>query len=136
MAGIAAPFYPRNRYAHHRAANDRQIECGVAIADPAAIFSGDDLQAQGQAGFDAPILTIGLKHLLGTHLGCRTGAEEVFGFDALSRMAPAIAAAGESGGLRHKGEVGRRGGGAERNQAARFRAVAVEFTGLRDRPFG
>ena len=85
---------------------------------------------------DAPILTIGLKHLLGTHLGCRTGAEEVFGFDALSRMAPAIAAAGESGGLRHKGEVGRRGGGAERNQAARFRAVAVEFTGLRDRPFG
>src|ERR1035438_6287198 len=57
----------------------RQIECGVAIADPAAIFSGDDLQAQGQAGFDAPILTIGLKHLLGTHLGCRTGAEEVFG---------------------------------------------------------
>ena len=68
------------------------------MADPAAIFSGDDIQSQVQARFDVPILTIGLKHLLGTHLGRRTGAQEVFGFEALSGMAPAIDAAGESGG--------------------------------------
>ena len=106
------------------------------MADPAAIFPGDDVQAQVQARFDAPVMTIGLKHLLGTHLGGRTGAEEVFGLDALSWMAPAIDAASESGGLFHKGEVDRRGCGVERNQAARFRAAAVEFTGLRDRPLG
>ena len=106
------------------------------MADSAAIFSGDDVQAQVQARFDAPILTIGLKHLLGTHLGCRTGAEEIFGFDSLSRMAPTINAAGKSGGLFHKREVSRRGRGVERNQAARLRAAAVEFTGLSDRPFG
>ena len=114
-----------DRHAHQRAANDRQVECGGAIAHPAAVFSGDDVQAQVQAGFDAPILTIGLKHLLGTHLGDRTGAEEVFGFDSLSWMAPTINAAGESGGLLHKREVGRRGRGVERNQAARLRAAAV-----------
>ena len=106
------------------------------MADPAAIFSGDDVQAQVQGGFDAPILTIGLKHLLGTHLGCRTRAQKVFGFDSLRRMSPTVDAASESGGLFHKGEVGRRGRGVERNQAARFGPTAVEFTGLRDRPFG
>ena len=106
------------------------------MADPAAIFAGDDIQAQVQARFDAPVLTIGLKHLLGTHLGCRTGAQEVFGFDSLSWMAPAIDAASESGGLLHKGEVNRRSRGVERNQAARFGAAAVELTGLRDRPLG
>ena len=119
LAGIAASFCPVNRYANHRAANDRPIEGGGALAGPAAIFSGADVPAQGQAGFDAPVLTIGRQHLLGTHLGCRTGAEEVFGFDALRWMAPAIDAASESGGLFHKGEVGRRGRGVERNQAAR-----------------
>ena len=106
------------------------------MADSAAILSGNDVQAQVQAGFDAPILPIGLKHLLGTHLGCRTGAEEVLGLDSLSWMAPAIDAASESGGLLHKGEVGRRGCGVERNQATCFGAAAVEFTGLRDRPLG
>jgi hypothetical protein len=106
------------------------------MADPAAIFSGDDVQTQMQAGFDAPVMTIGRKHLLGTHLGCRTGAQEIFGFDALSWIAPTIEAASESGGLFHKGEVGRRGRGVERNQAAGFGAAAVEFTGLCDRPLG
>ena len=136
LAGIAASFGPIDRHAHHCAANDCQVECGGAIANSAAIFSGDDVQAQVQARFDAPILTIGLEHLLGTHLGCRTGAQEVFGLDALRRMAPAIEAASESGGLLHQGEVGRRGCGVERNQAAGFGAAAVEFTGLRDRPLG
>ena len=136
LAGPGASFHPINRYAHHRAANDRQIKSGGAIADPAAIFSGGDIQAQMQAGFDAPILAIGLKHLLGTHLGCPTGAEEVFGFDALRRMAPAIEAASESGGLLHKGEVGCRGCEVERNQAARFSAAPIELTGLGERPFG
>jgi hypothetical protein len=47
-------------------------------------------------------------------------------------MALAVDAAGQSGGLRHKGEVGGGGARIESNQAAGLGAAAVELAGLRD----
>ncbi len=65
-------------------AYDRQIEGGSAVANTAAVFYGDNVQAEVEARFDAPIPAVGSKQLLGTQLGGRAGTDQVFGFDALA----------------------------------------------------
>jgi hypothetical protein len=117
--------------AHHR-----QIEDGGSIADTAAVFAGDDVQAKMEAGFNAPVVAIAAQHLLSVELGSRERTEQKLGFNALGRMAFAVDAAGEPGRLFDKGEVDRRGGSVKSNEAARLSATAVEFAALRDARFG
>jgi hypothetical protein len=84
-----------------------------------------------QAGFNAPVLAILPKHLFGGHLGERAGGDQVFGFDVLGWFSSAIRATSQPGGLLGKGKVDARGRRIKGDQAARFRASAVQFTGLR-----
>lgn len=132
LAGVRAFSNPVNGHANHRPADHRQVERAGAMADAAAVFSGDHVQPQVQARFDGPMPAVSLEHLLRAQHGRRTGAEQVFSFDALGRMASAVDAAGQSGGLRHKGEVDGGGGGSESPQAARLGAAAIELARLRD----
>jgi len=59
---------PVDRNANDRTANDRQIHHRVAMAHSAAVLSGDDVQPQMQARFDAPVLAILSEYLLRAHL--------------------------------------------------------------------
>ena len=121
---------PMNGQADHRPANDGQIEGGGSVAHATAILAGRYVQAQVQARFNTPVVTIGQEHLLGTHLDGRSGAEQVFGVNALGRSAQGIGAAGQAGGLLDEGKVESTGRGVKSDEAARFGAAAVEFTGL------
>jgi hypothetical protein len=118
------------------ATHNGQIECGSAVAHPAAILSGNHVQTEVQAAFDAPIPTVSPKHLLSAHLSGWAGSEEVFGFNALGGLALAVDATGQAGGLLHKRETDGGGGGVESNDTARLGAAAVQFTGLGDGPLG
>lgn len=136
MASFAAVLAPMNSHADDRAADDRQIEGGGAMADPTAVFAGDHIQAEVETGFDIPIPAVGPEHLLGTDLGGGARTDQVFGLDALGGFALAVAAAGQAGGLLHEGETDGGGGGVKSDQATRLGAAAVELTGLRYRRLG
>lgn len=43
-------------------ADDSQVESSVAVAEAAAVFSGDDIEPLVQAIFDAPVIAIDGPH--------------------------------------------------------------------------
>ena len=50
---------PADGHADDGAADHRQIEGRGSVAHTAAVFPGDDIQAQVQARFDAPVAAVG-----------------------------------------------------------------------------
>lgn len=93
--------------------------------DSAAILSGNDIEPEMKARFDAPIPSVGPKHLLGIHLCSGAGGDEVFGFDFFGWFAWAVNATGQPGRLLRKREIGSGGAGVKSNEAARLGATAV-----------
>jgi hypothetical protein len=130
MSSIAAAPDPVYGHAHDGATYDRQIHSRVAGSDSAPVLSGNDIEPEVKTGFDPPVPAVSPKHLLGTHLCGEAGGEQVFGFDFFGRFALAVNAAGQSSGLLGKRKIDAAGGGVKSNDAARFNAAAVEFTGL------
>ena len=136
LAWVAALFNPVDSDTDHRSTHHRQVEGGSAVADAAAIFSSDHIEAQVQARFDAPIAAVRLQHLLSGERRTWAGAKEIFGFDVIGGTFLTVHTTGQPGRLLHKREISGFGGGRERNQAARFGAIAVEFAELRNGGFG
>jgi hypothetical protein len=81
-------------YADDRAPDDGQIHHGIGFSDAAPVLAGDHVQAEVQARFNAPVLSVGLEHLLGIEVGGRTGTDQILGFDFLSWFLGTIDAAG------------------------------------------
>jgi len=123
---------PMDGQADHGPPDDRQVQHGVDVADPAPVFAGDDIESEVKAGFNAPVSSVGLKHLLGIHLGGRAGTEQIFRFDFPGWFAVMVEATGQPGGLLGKREIDAGGAGGKGDQTAGFGATAVALTGLDD----
>jgi hypothetical protein len=93
LAWIGATLDPMNGHADGRAAHHRQVESGGAMAHPAAVFAGADIQTEMEAGFNAPIAAVSPEHLLDIELGGGAGTQEKFRLDSLGRFGVAIDAA-------------------------------------------
>ena len=111
--------------ADHGPAHHGQVEDGGAVAYPAAVFARDDIQAQVEARFDAPIGAIGLQQAEPWEVEPGAGANQVLGLDPLGRVAGAVEAAGQPGCLLDEGKGDRGGGGVKGDEAAGLRAAAV-----------
>ena len=121
---------PANRHADDRAADHGQIEGRGPVAHAAAVFPGDHIQAQMQAGFDAPMAEVGLQHLAGAEHAGGEGAEEMLGFDLGGGKLVAVNTTGQPGGLLHKRESDGGAAGGEGPEGAGLGAAALAFTGL------
>jgi len=132
-APLAAFSDPVDRQTDHDAAHHGQIEGGDAMAHPAAIFPGDDVQAQMQPRFDAPVTPVGGQHVPGVQRGRWARAEQILGLDFSGRMLVTVNATGQPGRLFGKGENDGGGRGGEGLEAARLGAPAIAFTGLDQR---
>lgn len=119
-------------YADHGPPDDCQVHHRIGLSDPAAVLASDNIQSEMKAGFNAPISTVGLEHLLSIHLSGGAGAEQVFGFDFLGRLAGAVHTTGQPSRLLREGKGNARGGGIKGNEAPRFDPTAVAFTSLND----
>lgn len=115
QARIGAAADPTHGQADDGTAYDGQIQHRVAVVHSAAILSGNDIEAEVQPRFDAPVTAIGAQHLLGIHLVGGSGSYQVFGFDFLGRFVGAINAASQPSGLLGKGEINPRGRGVKSN---------------------
>ena len=116
-----------------RPAPHGQVEGCGAVAHPAAVLPGADLQTQVHSALDAPVVAAGLQERHRRQCGGRGGGVEVLGLDPFGRVPVTVHAAGEAGGLLDEGKVHRRGGGVEGDEAAGFGAAAIAFAGLHDR---
>ena len=119
-----------DRNADHRSTDHGQVERRGGVAHTAAVFSGDDIQAQMQARFDAPMAAVGLEHFGGAQGSAGLRREQVLGFDALGRLFLGVEAAGQPGGLFDEGEGDGRGGGVKGDKAAGLGAAPIPFAGL------
>ena len=100
------------------------------MTDATAVFAGNDIQAQMQARFDAPVSTVGLEHLGGVQGRAGLGAEQVLGLDALGGLLLRVEAAGQPRGLFNEGEGDGRGRGVKGDEAAGLRAAPIPLAGL------
>ena len=126
---FAAPD-PMYGHADDRPADDGQVERRVAVTHPAAVFSGNDVQSLMQPVFDAPILAIGLDHLLGVHLGRRTRGDEKLNFGFFGRLAWNLNPAREPGRLFRKGKVDATGTDSKGFKAPLFGTPAIDLRAL------
>ena len=59
---------PVHSYAHYCSPDNRQVHHRIAFSDPATVLTGNHIESEMKAGFNAPVPTVGLEHLLGIHL--------------------------------------------------------------------
>lgn len=130
FARVGAGFDPRDGNANHRAADHGQVQRRGWMAHAAAVLAGDDIQAQMQARFDAPVTTVGLEHCGGAEGRPWLGAEQVLGFDVLGGLFLGIETAGQPGRLFDKGKGDSRSRGVKRDEAAGLGAAPIAFAGL------
>jgi len=121
---------PADGRADDRASDHGQVEGRGAVAHAAAVFPGDDIQAQVQARFDAPVAAVGCQHVLGVQRGGWARAQEILRFDLFGRMLVTVNTTGQPRRLFDKGEHDGRGRGREGLEGAGLGAAAVAFTRL------
>ena len=127
---ICAAFDPVHGHADNGPADNSQVEGGVAVAHAAAVFSSDDVQPLVKAVFNAPILSIGDKHLFGVHLGRRARSQEELDFSLFGRFARKLDAAGQLGALFGEGKLDALGTELKDGQRAILGALAVDLGAL------
>ena len=133
LASRTGTPYPMHGHADRRPAQHRQVQRRGAMAHPAAVFAGTDVQPQVQATFNAPVVAVSLQERQRRQRPGRTRGQEVFGVDLAGRAFVAVNAAGQPGGLFDEGKARRLGRGVKGDQTAGFRTAAVAFAGLDDR---
>lgn len=109
--GSLCPFgvlrAPMQKKAYADAAKHAQDPGGVAMAHPAAILVGADVQTLVQSGFDAPIIALLLQPLAGGQVFGRAAGQQILrvGFvaQALAQNDRALGRCGEGGLLRVNG---------------------------------
>jgi hypothetical protein len=134
LAAVVAVADPMHGHADDGPSYDGQVHDGVGFSNSAAVLARDDIEPEMQAGFNAPVSAVGLKHLLGVHFNGRARAQQILRFDLFSGLARAIRATGQSSGLLGVRKSNRSGGRIEGNEATRFDAATVAFTALSDGP--
>ncbi len=117
--------HPIDRDADHGPPQHGQVEDRGAVTHPAAVFAHADIQPQVQAGFDAPIVAIGLQEVAPRQVQPGPGGKQKLGFDSLGRVADTVEAAGQPGRLRDEGEGDLLRGGVKGDEAAGLGAAAV-----------
>jgi hypothetical protein len=130
FARVATFSDPGDGDADHRSTDHGQIQGRGGVAHAAAVFAGNDIQAQMQARFDAPVTAVGWEHFGGAQGRAGFRGEQVLGFDALHGLLLRVEAAGQPGGLFDEGKGDGRGGGVKGDQATGLSAAPIPFAGL------
>ena len=121
---------PVDGQAHDGSSDHSQIQSGMAVADAAAVFTGNDVQPLVQTIFDAPVVTIRTEHLLGVHLRHWARGQEKLYFGIFDWFAGNLDAARELSGLFGEGKVDAAGADFKGREAALFDAASVDLRAL------
>ena len=128
MARVA--LNPMDAYADGGAADHGQVQSGGWISDPAAVFSGGDIEPEMESIFDAPMEPVGGHHLSGRHLVRRAGRDQPIRFDFKVRAGFPVDAPRQAASLLHERKAGLCGCDVEPLEATGFDTAPVQLHGL------
>lgn len=130
---------PMDAYADGGAAYHGQVQGGGWISDPAAIFSGGDIEPEMEAIFDSPMEPVGDHHLRDGHLFGWARTDQPIRFNVEIFAGFPVNTPRQAPRLLHKRKAGLFGRDIEPLEATGFNAAPVQFhrlDGVTFRPRG